>query len=441
MSQLPEPDAVEPESPPSVPPVKVKPARRRRRRSIFGWFISDIALVLGLIAGAVWFLVPEIFARGQFVATFDAKLRPPLEASLPPRFLEAPALKPAEAPKPPADAKLAADPERPVMAQRVVMVAAKPPRILVGTLRARVEADQGFRIAGKIETREVQLGDRVKAGTVLARLDVTDLRLQRQSADAELAAAKSIEKQAEAERDRIAALRKQGWSTDQAVDRQRSVLDEAIGRRTRAQRQVELAANAQSYADLVAEHDGVVIGLFAEAGQVVAAGQAIIRIARDGDREAQVAIPEQDLEEARVGKAEAALWSAPGRAYPTKLRELSPNADTATRTFQARFLVEGLPPDAPLGMTVTLKLADRRNEQVARVPLSAILNEGNGAEVFVVAEGTGELVRRKVEVVGLDQRDAFVSHGLAEGERVVTLGVHKLRAGLKVRVIADARLG
>lgn len=331
--------------------------------------------------------------------------------------------------------------ERPVLVQKVALAPAKAPRILVGTLRARIEGDQGFRIGGKIARREVQLGDRVKAGSVLASLDETDLNLQRESALAELAAARSVEKQAEIERDRISALRKQGWSTDQALDRQKSVMDEAIGRRSRAERQVELATNAQSYSQLVAENDGIVIAVFAEAGQVVAAGQAIVRIARDGDREAQVAIPEQDLDEARSDRAEVALWSEPGKLYSAKLRELSPNADPATRTFQARFLVEDLAPDAPLGMTVTLRLSDTSRERVARVPISAIFNQGAGTEVFVLAGDGQTLEKRPVTVIGYDSHEALVSAGLSEADQVVTLGIHKLRDGQRVRTVSNARLG
>ncbi len=330
---------------------------------------------------------------------------------------------------------------RPVQVHPVRIEALAQPRVLVGTLRARVESDSGFRVAGKIAERKVQVGDRVRAGTILATLDETDFRLSRESAEAELAAARSSARQSELERDRITELRRRGWSTDQAADRQNTAVDEALGRVKRAERQVELATNSQSYAELKAETDGIVIGLFAESGQVVAAGQAIFRLARDGDREAQVAIPEQDLAFARAARPEVSLWSDPKTAHGAELRELSPNADAATRTFQARYIVKGLPADAPLGMTVTLSLTHGSNEQGARVPLSAILNEGNGTEVFVVDKASGTLVRKPVKVLSYDARHAILGEGVANGDLVVTLGTHTLRAGQKVRTMAEAKLG
>lgn len=330
---------------------------------------------------------------------------------------------------------------RPVQVQIVQLKPMSQPKLLVGTLRARIETDQGFRVAGKISARLVQVGDRVKAGTLIARLDSTDFRLSRESAEAELEAARSSARQAEQELDRIAELRRKGWSTDQASDRQRAARDEAAGRVKRAERQVELTTNTQSYADLVAESDGIITSLAAEIGQVVAAGQTVVRIARDGDREALVALPEQDLHLARNGKATGELWSEPGRSYAATLRELSPNADPGTRTFAARFTLAGIAPDAPLGMTATVSMAPPEARNVARIPLSAVMNQGQGTEVFVVERETGLLARRKVEVASLDARHAVVTSGLADGDVVVTLGVHTLRAGQKVRTLADSRQG
>lgn len=329
---------------------------------------------------------------------------------------------------------------RPVLVRAVNLAPASAPRVFVGTLRARVEGDLGFRVAGKIATRAVQLGDRVKAGQVIATLDATDFRLQRETAVAELDASRSSERQAEAELARILELRRQGWSTEQALDRQKAAVDEAKGRRARAERNLELATNAQSYADLRAETDGIITQLLVEAGQVVAAGQTVIRIARDGDREAQIAIPEHELDLARKGGADVTLWSRPDVAMKAQLREIAPNADAATRTFQARYLVPELPADAPLGMTVTLRLTVGDPAPVARIPLGAILNEGGGTEVFVV-EASGELKRRTVTIASFDAREAVVSNGLQAGDRVVIMGVHKLRAGDKVRTITEARVG
>jgi RND family efflux transporter MFP subunit len=331
--------------------------------------------------------------------------------------------------------------DRPVLVRSVHFAPAEHPRLLVGTLRARIEADQGFRIAGKIIARNVQLGDRVKAGDVLAALDPADLSLQRESVEAERSAAASAERQAALELERVTALRQQGWSTEQVLERQKAALEEATGRRSRAERAVAMALNTQSYAQLRADADGIVIALDADVGQVIAAGQPIARIARHGDREALVAVPENELPAARHGKAEVTLWSDPDKRHPAKLREISPNADAATRTFQARYVVEGLPADAPLGMTIALTLTQADSKPVARLPLAALLNDGRGTEVFVVEKESGILRRRPVTVIAYGAADATISTGLAEGEDVVVLGVHKLREGLKVRVQRDPRIG
>lgn len=329
---------------------------------------------------------------------------------------------------------------RPVLVQKVQFAPAAPARILVGTVRARVETDQGFRISGKVAERRVQAGDRVKKGQVVATLDPADLTLQRETAEAELAAAKASEKSSSAELMRVIELRAKGWSTEQALDRQRAALEEATGRRLRAERQLELARNAQSYAELLAEDDGIVVSTSVEPGQVLAAGQPVLRIAKDGLREALVAIPEQEMDDIRKARAEASLWTDPGRSYPAKLRELSPAADPLTRTFQARFTLESLPADAPLGMSASLSVRPTEELRVARLPLAAILNEGKGTEVFVV-EASGELKRKAVQISAYEARDALVSSGLADGDLVVVLGVHKLKPGLKVRPVTEMRLG
>jgi RND family efflux transporter MFP subunit len=329
---------------------------------------------------------------------------------------------------------------RPVLVQKVSLQPTRSTRVLVGTLRARVEADQGFRIGGKVAERLVQAGDRVKKGQVLARLDASDLSLQRETAEAELAAAKASERSAAAELGRVTELRQKGWSTEQILDRQRASLEEATGRRLRAEGSVELARNAQSYAELKAEADGIVLAASAEPGQVVAAGQAIVRVARDGDREAQVAVPERDMEDLPKARAEAALWTDPSHMHQALLRELSPNADPATRTFQARFSLPGLAPDAPLGMTVSVNLKPAEESRLARVPLSAIINEGKGAEVYVVSHD-GELKRKAIEIRSLEARDALVAGGLSEGDQVVILGIHALKPGQRVRAVTELRLG
>ena len=328
---------------------------------------------------------------------------------------------------------------RPVQVEAVRMAPAVSPRVLSGTVRPRVETDLGFRVAGKIESRAVQAGDRVVAGQVLATLDAADLRLQLESAQAERAAATSAAHQAELERNRIADLRTKGWSTEQQFDRVRTAFDEAKARKERAGRQVELATNALGYAALRAEQAGIVTQTMAEPGQVVPAGQPILRLAPDGPREIAVAIPESEVALAREGRAEATLWSQPGKSRPARLRELSPQADPSTRTFAARYEVAELGADTPLGLTATLELRPAAPADAARVPLSALVEAGNGPAVYVVNRQTNAVHRRAVTVVSYGAGEALLASGLAAGEWVVTLGVHLLREGMDVRPVPAAR--
>lgn len=311
-------------------------------------------------------------------------------------------------------------------------------RTLVGTVRPRVESDIGFRIGGKLAERLVQSGDRVHAGQVLARLDAIDLVLQREQAESEVTAATASVIQAEAEDKRIVALRREGWSTASAFDRQRAAVEEARGRLARAERTLGLASNSLDYAVLRADADGVITATLVEPGQVVAQGQTAVRLARLDTREAVVAVPEALIERVRTAKASVSLWSEPGKNFAATLREMSPSADVATRTYQARFTIENAPGDLEFGLTATLSLSDRENEQVARLPLSALFNQGTGPSVYVVNPADGRLTLKPVDVAGYEAREVLVRSGVGTGENVVTLGVQKLDLAQRVRIIAPA---
>src|SRR6516164_5542504 len=307
--------------------------------------------------------------------------------------------------------------ERPVQIQRVSFQDADRAREFVGVVRPRYETDLGFRVAGKIVTRIVNVGDRVAVGDVVARLDPEDLRLQLQSADAELAAATSNLAQAAAD-----------------FERKKAASDEAQGRLDRARRALDLAHNQLTYADLKADADGVITATLAEAGQVVAIGQPVARLAHHGEKEAMVALPETWLNEARKSKAIVRLWADRERSFEARLRELSPQADAATRTYPARFTIENADEAVAYGMTATVTLTPAVDAKVAKLPLSAILNRGTGASVYVV-ETSRTLTLRPVTVASFAEDAALVTHGIADGEEVVTLGVQKLEPGLKVRTL------
>jgi RND family efflux transporter MFP subunit len=323
---------------------------------------------------------------------------------------------------------------RPVQVQRVVFAPADENREFAGVVRARYETDLGFRVAGKIVTRLVDAGDKVRVGDVVARLDPSDLQLQVESAEAELTAATSNLAQGAADESRYQNLRARGYAAVADYERKKAAKDEAEGRMARAQRTLDLARNQLAYADLKADAVGVITAALAEPGQVVALGQAVARLAHRGEMEAAVALPETALGEARRSDASVRLWSGPDRRFAAHLRELSPQADAATRTYAARFTIEDPDDTVALGMTATVVLSRPADTMVAKVPLGAILNRGTGPTVYRV-DDAGVLQRRPVTVSSFNEVAALISAGLEDGDQIVTLGVQMLEAGQKVRAI------
>jgi RND family efflux transporter MFP subunit len=324
--------------------------------------------------------------------------------------------------------------ERPVQVRRVAFENENPIREFVGVVRARHETDLGFRVAGKIVARNVNVGDLVRAGDVVARLDPQDLELQVESARSELAAATSNLAQTSVDELRYAGLKAHGYAAVADYDRKKVAKDEAEGRLEHAQRALDLASNQLAYADLRADADGVITATLAEPGQVVNVGQAVARLAHSGEKEAVVALPESFIGAAQRSQATVRLWADPDRSFTARLRELSPQADDLTRTYAARFTIENPDGTVVLGMTATVRLALASAAQVARLPLAAILNRGTGPSVYLV-DASSALVLRPVTVASFSENAALVVSGISDGDRVVTLGVQKLEAGAKVRPI------
>ena len=328
---------------------------------------------------------------------------------------------------------------QPVRAASVTLSAATDTRSYTGTIKPRYESDLGFRVAGKIVDRLVNIGDRVTPGVTLAQLDATDYRLSLESAEAELRAAQSSLKQAEADEQRYAALNKKTWVSDASYDQKKAAADEARGRAERANRALALAKNQLAYTNLVATEAGVVTALPAEVGQVVSAGQLIARVARLDELEAVVSIPESRIDGDRNAAATVTLWADAGRVYEARLREVSPQADPATRTYQARYSL--LKPDAAitLGKTATVHLASQGAGKHATLPLAAVFKDQGQPSVWLIDEAHGRLIKQGVEVSGWTETSAIISGGLTAGQKIVAAGVHKLDAGIPVRIIEVVR--
>jgi RND family efflux transporter MFP subunit len=327
-------------------------------------------------------------------------------------------------------------PSRPVLVATAHYEAEAPERSFVGTIRPRIEADMGFRVPGKVAKRLVEVGQTVEVGQPLATLDEVDLKLQAEQAVAEFNAATGVLAQAAAAETRAKELRAKGWTTDAQMDQARAAADEARARLDRAERSVDLTKNSLSYATLVADARGVVTATLVEPGQVVASGQTAIRVARFAEKEAVVAIPETLVERAKTGSASVSLWSEPNRKYAAKLREISPSADPATRTYLAKFSLPGAGDNVELGMTATLTLCDQKTARVARLPLSALYSAGDKPSFYVV-DDAGDVSLKPVTVKSYESNDVVISGGVDEGAKVVALGVQKLDPAQKVRVVSS----
>ena len=329
-----------------------------------------------------------------------------------------------------------APPSRPVLVATVHYEADSPERSFVGTIKPRIEADMGFRVSGKVARRLVDVGQTVDVGQPLATLDEVDLKLQAEQAEAESRAATGVLAQAAAAEQRAKDLRAKGWATDAQLDQAKATADEARARLNRAERSVELTRNSLSYATLVADSRGVVTATLVDPGQVVAAGQAAIRVARFAEKEAVVAIPETLVGRAKDGVATVTLWSEPNRKYAARLREIAPSADPATRTYLAKFSLPEAGDNVELGMTATLTLADPQTERVARLPLSSLYSQGGDPSLYVV-DDKGDVTLRPVAVKSYETNNVVITGGVEEGAKIVVLGVQKFDRTQKVRVVSS----
>src|SRR6201994_2955065 len=327
-------------------------------------------------------------------------------------------------------------PSRPVLVATAHYEAETPARSSVGTTRPRIEADMGFRVPGKVAKRLVEVGQTVEVGQPLATLDEVDLKLQAGPAVAENTAATGVVAQAVAAENRAKELRAKGWTTDAQLDSARAAADEARARLNRAERSVDLTKNSLSYATLVADARGVVTATLIEPGQVVAAGQTAIRVARFAEKEAVVAIPETLVGRAKTGTASVTLWSEPNKKYAAKLREIAPSADSATRTYLAKFSLPSAGDNVELGMTATLTLCDQKTARVARLPLSALYSAGDKPSFYVVDEA-GDVALKPVTVKAYESNDVVITGGVDEGAKVVALGVQKLDPSQKAKVVSS----
>jgi len=301
-----------------------------------------------------------------------------------------------------------------------------------GVVRARIESDLGFRVGGKIAERFVDVGQSVRKGQPILRLDTSDLSLESAAQVSTELAARARSAQADADLGRLKGLVEQGAVSPQTYDEAKALADSARAQLAAAHAQSRLAANARGYSTLAADSDGVVEALLAEPGQVVAPGQIVVRLARAGPREAAVDLPET-VRPALGSNAIATLYGDGTAPISASLRQLSQNADPSTRTYEARYVLEGAAANAPLGATVTVTLLGKGARAGVRAPLGAIYDPGTGPGVWLLR---GDKVAfLPVRIAGMNA-DSAVVEGVEVGSRIVGIGADRLREGQQVRPVA-----
>lgn len=331
--------------------------------------------------------------------------------------------------------------EEPVRSVKVMTVSstsltAEPE--LAGEVRARVESRLGFRVAGKMVRRQAELGQRVQAGAVLAQLDPQDYQLAAQAAQAQVVAATTNRDLAAADFKRYKELRAQNFISGAELERRDAALKSAQAQLDQAKAQASAQGNQARYTHLVADVAGVITAVDAEAGQVVAAGTPVVRIAQDGPRDVVFAVPEDKVGLIKPGSAVQILPWGTGASIQGAVREVAASADPVTRTFTVKV---GLPAqDAlALGSTVTVKpeALGRAGVQAIKLPTSALRQDGSATAVWLLDPATLTVRLQPIRIGTADGNEVVVTEGLQPGQQVVTAGVHVLSPGQKVTIYKE----
>jgi len=306
---------------------------------------------------------------------------------------------------------------------------------LAGEVRARVESRLGFRVAGKLVRRQAEVGQRVRAGQVLAQLDARDYQLASDAVRAQLLAAVSNRDLAEADYRRFKELRDQNFISGAEIERREATLKAAGAQVDQLRAQLATQGNQSADTTLVADAAGTVVAVDAEPGQVVAAGATVVRIAQDGLRDVVFAVAEDRIADITIGSpVELRRWSA-GTRLTAKVREIAALADPVTRTYQVKAAIAGA--DAPpLGSTVAVvpQALSAKGMPAIKIPTSALKQDGQGSAVWVFDSASTSVRTQPVQVVAADGNEVVVAAGLSSGMQVVVAGVHVLSEGQKVTV-------
>jgi membrane fusion protein, multidrug efflux system len=329
---------------------------------------------------------------------------------------------------------------RPVVTQKVSAGATATRDVYSGEVRARYETDLAFRIAGKIAARPVDAGARVSKGQALARLDPQDAKLAQDAARAQVAAADSELAMAKSELDRNADLLAKKFISQSAFDTKQNAFNTSTARAEQMRSQAAITANQANYTTLAADADGVIVSVAAEPGQVVAAGQSVMRLAHSGEMDVVLNAPENQLARFKVGEEViVTLWADPKTAFAGRIREVAGGADPVTRTFTVKVAIAKPPSGVQVGMTANVAFKALASEGIVLLPLSALAGKESEPAVWVVDPKTNRVKLRLVQVGQFREDGVTIVSGLSAGETVVIAGVHKLKGDQVVRVAEAAR--
>ena len=311
--------------------------------------------------------------------------------------------------------------------------ASAPERAFTGAVAARVQSNLGFRVAGKVIERLVDVGQQVRARQPLMRIDSADYQHAITAQTGNVAAAKARYVQAVAEEARQHRLVGSGATSRASYEQATAAAGTTRAQLDTAEAQLKVAKDELEYSSLLADADGTVVETLAEPGQVVSAGQIVVKLAHAGPREAAVNLPE--TMRPSIGSSARATLYGKNLGSIARLRQLSDAADPQTRTFEARYVLEGAAQQAPLGGTVTVYLTNGEAAAATSVPLGAIFDKGDGPGVWILNADTVSF--RPVQIARVGAETAFLQNGAVPGEQVVALGGHLLHEGERVRIIGE----
>jgi len=311
--------------------------------------------------------------------------------------------------------------------------ASRAKHAFTGTLQPRYQAAVAFRVAGKLSERKVEVGQRVKKGDILFRLDPEDTELQLRVAIADQVSALSTLRQSVAEEKRLQQLRSTGSVSQSESDVALANREVAKARLDAAERRLTLAANQRTYCDLLADSDGLVTSIQAEAGQVVNVGQSVLQLMQSNELEATVSLPENMVADVRKLRATATFWSRAGLELQAELRELSPMADPTTRTYDARFTIKDATPELAIGMTVSILLSDSGEEGIC-LPITSIASRNDQPIVWRIEHDSGRVDAVPVNIVQYRTETVIVRGPIHSGDQIISAGVQRIDENSTVRV-------